>query len=119
MLIPQVAILLERLADDVFQFRWEIWIQPDRRRGRPVQNRLEDQRRGVAAERQCSRRHLVEHRAERKQIRSPIEVLALGLLRRHVGHGPQSRAWTGEVLLRHRRLLRRWARRLGERWAEW
>ena len=55
----------------------------------------------------ASSRHLVQHGAEGKQIGAGIEFLAARLLRRHVGHGSDSGAGTGQQLLIHRLLQHR------------
>ena len=48
-LVAQVAILLQRLVDDVFQLRTADRDSAGSAAWAPIQNRLEDQRRGVAA----------------------------------------------------------------------
>jgi hypothetical protein len=64
-----------------------------------VQDRVEDHGRGRARERGPTRGHLVEHDAEREEIRPRVQRLSPGLLGGHVGHrsdcGPRAR----EVLL--------------------
>ena len=75
--------------------------------GVAFQNGIENHSRAFAAERQCPGRHFVEHRTEREQIRAGVQFLGSHLLRRHVGHRAQRRARTGQVLLAHRRRLRR------------
>ena len=59
-----------------------------------------------SAERQGSRGHFVEHRAEREQIAARVEFFRAGLLGRHIGDGAERRAGAGEVLFvdggRHR-----------------
>ena len=46
----------------------------------------------AAGKRLPSRRHLVQHRAERKDVRPPVGFLALELLGRHVLERPEDRA---------------------------
>ena len=62
-----------------------------------VQDRVEDDRRRLARERQRARRHLVEHRPEREQVRARVRELAARLLRRHVRHRAHRRAGRREV----------------------
>ena len=101
MLVTQIAVLLQRLVNDAFHLRRQIGIQPDRRRGQLFQNRIEDQRRSVAAERQRAGRHLIQHRAKGKQIGARIQFFPFGLLGRHVSHRPHGRAGTGQVVFAH------------------
>ena len=67
-------------------------------RGRAIENGIEDKSGGVAAEGQRSRSHFVEHGAEGEQIRAGVEFLAANLFGRHVGHGAESGAGTGEMV---------------------
>ena len=55
--------------------------------------------RAVAAKRPRARRHLVEHHAERKQIRARVQRLRAHLLRRHVRHRPHCAARVGQQRL--------------------
>ncbi len=112
MLITQIAVFLQRLADDAFHLPGQVRIEPDRRRGQPFQNCIEDQRRSVPAKREGSGRHLIQHRAKRKQIAARIEFLAFGLLGRHVSHGPHGRSGTGQVVFAHGGRLREHSRRV-------
>ncbi len=50
----------------------------------------------VAAERQLPGQHLVEDDAERPDVGARVEILAPGLLRRHVGDGPDRRLALGQ-----------------------
>ena len=63
-----------------------------------AQNRAADFARGRAVERHLAGRHLVNHRAERKQIAARVNLFAAHLLGRHVRHGAQHGAGTGEML---------------------
>ena len=67
-----------------------------------IQYGLEDQRRSFASEGQRSRCHFVQNRAERKQVGAGIQLLALGLLRRHVSDGAERRTGAGEMIRVHR-----------------
>ena len=106
-LVTQIAIFFQRLVDDVFELRWQVRIQPDRRDRRAIENRLEDQRRSVAAKWKLTGGHLVQHDAEGKQIRTRIEFFSLRLLRRHVGDGAQRRPGAGQMFFDHDRRRRR------------
>jgi hypothetical protein len=66
-LAPHVSILLQRLADDMFQFRGQIRLECQRRQ-RFVQDGVKQDRRRVSQERRPARGHLIEHHAEREQI---------------------------------------------------
>ena len=68
-----------------------------------MEDRVEYRGRGVAAERQRSGRHLVQNHPQREQVRPQVQRLAEGLLRRHVGHCPESSTWARQVLLARRR----------------
>ena len=100
-LVAQVAVFLQRLVNDAFELRRQIRIQPDRRRGQLFQNRIEDQRRSVAAKGQRAGRHFIQHGAKRKQIGARVQLFALGLLGRHVSHRAHRRSGTGQVVLAH------------------
>src|SRR5215470_1584051 len=97
-LIPQIPILFQQLADDVFQLGWNRKVQPYGRNWSSIEDSVEDGCRGLSREGQGSRRHLVENGPEGKQIGAGINILSFGLLRRHVSDGAHSRTGTGEVL---------------------
>ena len=63
-----------------------------------VQDGVEDDGGGVAAEGNDAGGHLVQHSAEGEQVAAGIEFLALGLLRRHVGDRADGRAGAGQIL---------------------
>ncbi len=96
-LITNLPIFLQCLADNVLKLCREIGIQPQLRCRLLVQDRIEDRSRAVAAKGKHARRHFVQHRAKGEKIGTSVEVLAQRLLRRHVGYGSESAAWTGEV----------------------
>ena len=96
-LATQVAIFLQRLVDDLFQFGWKLRVYRRRRCGRVLQNLIENHGRGVAAERLAPRPHFVENHPERKQVRAGVQSFAAGLLRRHVSGGADGRARTGQI----------------------
>jgi len=92
LLISKIAILLQSLVDDAFQFRREFGIQADRRGGNLVQNRIEDRRRGAAFEGKAAGAHFIKHDSEGKKCRCVHPVLRPAPARAHVGHGAQSSA---------------------------
>ena len=53
---------------------------------------------GFAAEGLTAGEHLVEERAEGENVRPRVDRFALGLFRRHVGHGPDDEALLGPRL---------------------
>ena len=77
-LIPQVAILFEALVDDALPVPAGTSGSAHRRHRRAVENGVENDRRAVAAKRPLPGGHLVEHDAERKQIRARVEWLSRG-----------------------------------------
>ena len=98
MLIPQLAIFLQRLANCRFQPGRYLGIQLRRRRRIVPQNGAANLARTGAIERHLAGRHLVEHRSERKQIRARVDIFCPHLFRRHVCDGAQHCARTGEML---------------------
>ncbi len=56
MLIPQIAIFLQRSVDNSFQFRRHVGIQPRSRCRRAIQHRVKDDPRSISPERQDPRR---------------------------------------------------------------
>jgi hypothetical protein len=105
MLIPQVAIFLQRFTDDLSQLHRDFPIQPLRCHRFPIQDRVVDRRFAVAAERLLSCRHLVQHCSEGEQVGAIVEFLGPRLLRRHVGHRPQRGSSTRQRLERQCRFF--------------
>jgi len=64
MLVTNVAILFQRLVDDVLKPCRNIRIQPDCRGWRSVEDGFEDHSRGIATKRRRARCHLIEHHPE-------------------------------------------------------
>ena len=64
-----------------------------------MQQRIEDHRRSVSAERHASRGHLIKYGAEREQVGAGVEFFAPGLLGRHVGHRAYRGSRAGQVFL--------------------
>ncbi len=91
--------------NDVFQLEWHLVIQAHDWNGYRVQNGFEDDSRAFSAERRRSRRHLVQHRPEGKQVGSAVQFLGADLFRRHVADRAQRRARTGQVLFIHHECL--------------
>src|ERR1700730_7551305 len=60
----QFAILLQSLVDDAFELAWDLVVEAHRRDWRFVQNAVENRGRRIALERQNTRGHFVQHRAE-------------------------------------------------------
>ena len=75
----------------------KVGIQPDRGRGRAIQNRFGNHSLGFAAKRQIAGGHFIEHDAKGKQIGAPVEVLASHLFGRHIGDRADGGARTGEI----------------------
>ena len=115
MLVTQIPVLLQSLVDDAFQIGWHFGIQPHRRSWRPIQDRFENDGGTLSAERQCARRHLIQHCAEGEQIAPRIQFLSARLLWRHISDCAQRRTRAGQVLFvgRHRADCRNLVRRTG------
>ena len=96
-LITEVPVFFQRTIENALQLRRQIGIQLQRRHRLPIQDALENNRRGVAVEGLLAGGHLIERRSKRKQVGAAVEFLAPGLLRRHIGDGAQGAARTGEV----------------------
>src|SRR5580704_8269194 len=98
-LVAKIAILLEGLGDDAFEFGWQIGIEAGGRWEGAIEDRVEDEARGIAAEGQRAGSHFVEHGAEGKEVGARIEFLAANLLWGHVGDGTERAAGAGELVL--------------------
>ena len=101
MLIPQLAIFLQRLINNLFQTRRNLRIQPQCRDRRAIQYRVKNHRGSIPAKRHRARRHLIQNRAERKKICPCVQLFPLRLLRRHIRHRTNRRPRTGQKLLAH------------------
>ena len=88
-LVAEVAVLLQRLAEDPAELRGQRRIGLHDRLRVAIQDRVEDDRRRLAREGQRAGRHLVEQRPEREDVGSRVGDLAARLLRRHVGNGAE------------------------------
>ena len=99
---PDVADGLHPLPGILLQAAPEVGAQHGRERRRqpgPVRLTLEDARQrvrySVSIERPLPREHLVEHTAERPDIRACVDRLPTRLLWAHVGRGPENHAGLG------------------------
>src|ERR1700733_5351494 len=102
MLIAQVAVLLQSLVDDLFQFRRQIGIQTNRRNRRALENGIESDAGTFAAKWQLSGGHFVENDSEGEEIRARIQLLRAHLLRRHVGDRAECAARASEMVCFYR-----------------
>ena len=66
MLVTQIAILLQRLVDDVFELRRNIGVETHRRDRSALQNRVKDRSRRIPTKRHRPGCHLVEHASKGK-----------------------------------------------------
>ena len=58
---------------------------------------MEDNSRSLSIKRHFASRHLIEHRAERKNISARIQLFPTRLFGRHVGDCSYRAAWAGEM----------------------
>jgi hypothetical protein len=91
---------------DLIERRRDVSIDPARRRGLPVQDRVEDQSGRRSVERPAAGRHFVQHDAQREEIAAGVERLAACLFRRHVGRGADDVTRVRQVPAGHRRRFR-------------
>ena len=96
-LVAVVAVLFERLEDDVFQLLGQVRVDLPGRHGRPLEDPAQDHGRCFAAERELTDGHGVEERPEREEVRARVELLAADLLRRHERHRAHRSARRGQV----------------------
>src|ERR1035438_7998200 len=83
-LIPQPAVFLHRLLNDLFQLGWHFGVQAARWGRRAIQDFLVQNFRGGAAECPLPSRHFVEHQTKGKQVAPGVQLFFSHLLRRHV-----------------------------------
>jgi hypothetical protein len=79
MLEAKIAVFLEGAIDDVFELRGEVRIDSNGRERRAIENGVEDQAGGVAAERQCASGHFVQDDTEREQVAARVDIFAADL----------------------------------------
>jgi hypothetical protein len=101
-LAAQVAVLLEGLREDPPELGRQRRHELGDGRRLPVEDRVEDDGRGLALEGQDAGGHLVEHGPEREEVRARVRQLAARLLRRHVGDGAHRGADARELVRLHR-----------------
>ena len=94
-LIPELAILLERLQHDLFEAVGQIGSNGPQRRRLLMENRGPDDR-TASRKRRTARRHFVQHQPEREEVRSRVDLFAAQLLRRHVGQRADRAARVGQ-----------------------
>ena len=75
-LAAEVAIFLERLADDAVELCRQFGIQIQGRRGRLVKNGIEDHSNTGAGKSLATGRHLIQDRPETKEVGAGTDVLA-------------------------------------------
>src|SRR5271157_385963 len=102
MLIAEVPILLDRLADNALQLGRHLGIEADRRHDCPIENRVKNDTRRVPTKRKSPRGHFIKHCAKRKQVAARIQFLSTNLLWRHVRDCAESHPWAGQMLLVYR-----------------
>jgi hypothetical protein len=98
-LIAQVAIFLQRLVNDPFEFGGQVRVQAHSGRALSVQNCFEDHSRAFAPERHCTLCHLYSTVPKENKSLRASSSFAGGLLRRHIGDGAKCGAGTGEMLI--------------------
>src|SRR5438132_1124559 len=84
MVIPQITVLFQSLADNLLQLRWECRIGLDRGRWLMMEDGIEDNRRCRAGERLPAGGHFVEHGTKTEQIGASIQFFPSRLLGGHV-----------------------------------
>jgi hypothetical protein len=72
-LVAQVAIFLQALADNSLQVGWQVRVQSHCRCWHPVKNGFEDHSRAFTSEWQDPSRHLIEYCPEGKQIDAHVQ----------------------------------------------
>ncbi len=97
-LIAEVAIFLEALADDFFESGREIGIEAKRRDGSSIEDFFEDDAGGFAVEGKLAGGHFVEDDGEGEEIGASVEIFGADLFGGHVGYGADGGAGAGEML---------------------
>jgi hypothetical protein len=95
-LVAELPVLLQRLLDDLAEVGRRRRGDLGQRLRSAIQDRVVDDRVRVALEGHLPGRHLVEHRAERKEIGAGVGELSPRLLGRHVMHRSHHRSRHGE-----------------------
>ena len=97
-LVAHAAVLLEQLVEDELEGVRQIRIDPYRRGRDRGQDLVEHDAGRRPPERLVPGRHLVQHDAEREEIRAGVELLAPHLLGRHVGHRADRPPRAGQLM---------------------
>src|SRR4051794_12714503 len=84
----QLRIFFQRLRNDVVEFGRNYWSQSRDCHRFLMQDRVKDLYRRITRERARSRRHLIQHSAQREEIATRVHLLPKRLFRRHVGDRP-------------------------------
>src|SRR5262249_22952625 len=100
-LVAQIAVFLKQFSDDLAKLCGKGATGSGGGHGIAIENRIENDSRSIAAKRGRLGRHLVEHRSHAEKVAATVEFLSTRLLRRHVGHGADSRSGTGEMHFIH------------------
>ena len=93
--VASLRILLQGFVDDRRQGCGEVGVQRLERRGRPIQELVENRGDRSACERSSPGRHLEKNDPKREKVRARVECLSERLLRRHVPDGAKSHARAG------------------------
>ena len=80
MLMAQIALLLERGADERFETRRYQGIDMADWLRRAIEDRVEDDRLRAPGKGLGPRRHLIQHHAQREQVRPSVHLLTPRLL---------------------------------------
>src|SRR5437660_277858 len=94
-LVAQLAVFLQRLINDVFEFGWKVRVQPEYRKRLAIQNFVRDHARAFSAERQRAGSHLIQNCSEGEKIASSVQLFRTHLLRRHVSDRAEVRMVQG------------------------
>jgi len=78
LLVAEIAVFVQTLVDDAFQFYWYFGIQPDWRGRRGIEDGLENDSRAFAPERHHTGCHFVENSAEGEQVGAGIKFFRRG-----------------------------------------
>ena len=95
--IASIRIARERLRDDLLQMWRDVLPEMSDRLGRRGENGAQHGDVVFSGERTPAGQHLVEHDAERPDISACVQRIAARLFRRHVRHGPEHHARSGDV----------------------
>jgi hypothetical protein len=83
-LIAELPVFLQRLVDDLFQFRRQFGIHAPGSSRRTIQNSFDNHAGGIGTERLSAGGHLIQHGSETEEVRACVQLFATNLLRRHI-----------------------------------